>query len=196
MTGDKAKKPIYTKVWFWAIVVVVVFAIAIGSGGGDNASTSASSNAQAAPTEAASTAATTEAAAATTVGIGQPLTVGDLVFTVTSAGTIDELDFYGETKTGHWELISINIQNNGKEAVTIDSSFFKLLESDGTVYETDSDSIMYIDSEKSLFLEAINPKLSKDGEVLFAIPTSAIDLTLQVQTGYFGTETGEISLVQ
>lgn len=201
-TEGISKKPFYKRVWFWviAVIVVIIFAGAIG-GGGDEGSASAGSTTS---TEAGST--TTSASAETTaaeapavsVGIRQPLTVGDLVFTVTEVATTDTLDFYGDTKSGHWLVVNVNVANNSKEAVTIDSSYFKLLESDGTVYETDSDSIMYIDSEKSLFLEEINPKLSKDGQLLFAIPVSVDTnaLTLQVQTGYFGTETGEISLTQ
>lgn len=70
----------------------------------------------------------------------------------------------------------------------LDSSLFKLLESDGTEYGTDSDNIMYIDSEKNLFLAKLNPKLSLQGQALFAVPDSLAvnDLTLQFSGGLFG----------
>lgn len=90
----------------------------------------------------------------------------------------------------------MSVKNESKEAITIDTSFFKLAESDGTIYETDSDNLMYVDSEQSFFLEKINPKLEKTGQVLFAIPEGAKNFKLQVQTGFWGTETGEISLVK
>lgn len=191
----KPKKPFYKKVWFWVIVVIVVaIAASSGSGGGNKtasngASTSATGTAPAEnPAEKPA-----EPAAAK---IGQPLKVGDLVFTVVSASTTKELKSPLGNKTGNWMVVAVKVDNRSKEAVTIDSSFFKLIEGDGTAYETDSDNLMYLPSEQNFFLKKINPKLAAEGQVLFAIPESAKDFKLQVQTGAFGTETGEISLAK
>lgn len=128
--------------------------------------------------------------------IGVPLKVGDLVFTVQDAQTVTELTSVFGNKTGNFMVVTVNVKNESKEAVTLNTSFFKLVEGDGTVYETDSDSLMYIDAEESFFLEAINPKLEKTGKVIFAIPAGITDLELQVQTGAWGTEKGLISLTR
>lgn len=128
--------------------------------------------------------------------IGEPLKVGDLVFTVQDAQTTKELKSVFGDKTGYWMIVTVTVKNESKEAVTMNTSFFKLIESDGTVYETDSDSLLYLDAEDSFFLEDINPKLEKTGKVLFAIPEGVTDLQLQVQTGAWGTQTGLISLVK
>ena len=89
-------------------------------------------------------------------------------------------------------------KNESKDAVTIDSSFFKLLAADGSTYETDSDNLMYLPADKNFFLAKINPNLSKSGQVLFAVSAGAKpqDFKLQVQTGAFGTQTGEIALTK
>jgi len=200
-TVGKTKKPFYKKWWFWAIVVLVVIAAA-SSGGGDDTNTAESPQTEPAATEPASGEAPEEEApeseepAEQVAKIGDALKVGDLVFTVNDAAMTTELKSPLGNKTGNWMVVTVTVKNESKEAVTIDSSFFKLLESDGTVYETDSDGLMYLDTNDNFFLEKINPKLEKQGKVLFAIPDGVTDLQLQVQTGAFGMEKGIISLSQ
>lgn len=184
----KPKKPFYKKWWFWVIAVIIVGVIA-SSGGGSGSSDSAK-----APAEGDKAAPAAEAVKA--AKIGDALKVGDLVFTVKDAAVTKELKSPLGNKKGNWMVVTVAVRNGSKEAVTIDSSFFKLLEGDGTTYETDSDNLMYLDAEQNFFLEQINPKLEKTGKVLFAIPDGLKDLKLQVQTGAFGTETGEISLAK
>lgn len=169
---------------------------AFGNLGGDS-DTDSDSGAVDTPAEPAAEAPAAEEPAVvedTRPKIGEPLKVGDLVFTVQDAQTVTELTSVFGNKSGNFMVVTVNVKNESKEAVTLNTSFFKLVEGDGTVYETDSDSLMYIDAEESFFLEAINPKLEKTGKVIFAIPAGITDLELQVQTGAWGTEQGRISL--
>ena len=203
-TPEKPKKAWYKKWWVWAIAVVVVLAAASGSGGGKSTTTTTnpSSPANSTPAQqpvAQPAAATAEAPAADqATKIGAPLKVGDLTFTVSDAKATKKLTSVFGKKTGDWILVSATVQNGSKDAVLIDSSFFKLLGADGSTYETDSDNLMYLDTEKNFFLAKINPNLSKKGQVLFAVPAGAKpqDFKLQVQTGAFGTQTGEIALTK
>lgn len=186
---SKPKKPFYKKWWVWVIAVIIVGAIASGgSGSGSDTAT--------APAPEGKTDAAPAAEAVKVAKIGDALKVGDLVFTVKDAAVTKELKSPLGNKKGNWMVVTVTVKNGSKEAVTIDSSFFKLLEGDGTTYETDSDNLMYLDAEQNFFLEQINPKLEKTGKVLFALPDGVKDLKLQVQTGAFGTETGEISLAK
>jgi hypothetical protein len=187
----KPKKPIFKKWWFWVIVVVVVIAAA-SSGGGKDGTGTAKAPASAGTTESAPAAPEGEP----TAKIGEPLKVGDLVFTVTDAQPAQELKSPLGDKKGNWMVVTVTVKNESKEAITVDSSFFKLIEGDGTTYETDSDNLMYLPTEQNFFLEKINPKLEKQGKALFAIPEGVTDFKLQVQTGAFGTETGMISLAK
>lgn len=190
----KPKKSIFKKWWFWVIAVLVVGAIASNSGGkgGTSPATTPTSGSTTSTTEAAPAAADGEKAAK----IGVPLKVGDLVFTVKDASMTKLLKSPLGNKKGNWMVVTVSVKNESKEAVTIDSSFFKLIEGDGTAYETDSDNLMYLDAQQNFFLEKINPKLEKQGKVLFALPEGVKDLKLQVQTGAFGTETGLITLAK
>jgi hypothetical protein len=196
----KPSKPFYKKWWVWVIAVLLLGAIAsAGSGGSDTPDADTSSDTEAAAPAAEEPAAEEPAAEEPAVEeeiakIGDPLKVGDLVFTVNDAEVTTELTSPLGAKTGNWMLVTVTVKNESKEAIMIDTSFFKLLEPDGTEYETDSDNLMYIDTEQSFFLENINPKLEKQGQVLFAIPEGITEFNLQVQTGVFGTETGEIAL--
>lgn len=186
---SKPKKPFYKKWWVWVIAVIIVGAIASGGSG-------SGSDTAAAPASGGKTDSAPAAEAVKVAKIGDALEVGDLVFTVKDAGMTKELKSPLGNKKGNWMVVTVAVKNGSKEAVTIDSSFFKLLEGDGTTYETDSDNLMYLDAEQNFFLEQINPKLEKTGKVLFALPDGVKDLKLQVQTGAFGTETGEISLAK
>jgi len=189
--AGKPKKPFYKKWWFWVIAVIIVGTIISNSGGGSSSSDTATAPASGNKTDSAPAAEAVKVAK-----VGDALKVGDLVFTVKDAGLTKELKSPLGNKKGNWMVVTVTVKNGSKEAVTIDSSFFKLLEGDGTTYETDSDNLMYLDAEQNFFLEQINPKLEKTGKILFAIPDGVKDLKLQVQTGAFGTETGEISLAK
>lgn len=200
--GSKPKKPFYKKWWFWVIVVIVVIVALTGGGGGDTGATtsgttpSGSSDSTAAAGNSGSDSDGEVAEEPQVAKIGDTIDVDELAFTVNDVATTTKLSSVFGEKTGNWIVVTVTIKNNSKEAVTIDSSFFKLVESDGTTYETDSDGLMYIDQEDSLFLEQINPKLEKQGKVLFAIPESATDFVLQVQADGLGIHTGEISLAK
>lgn len=196
--SKKGKKPFYKKWWVWAIAVLVVFALA--NGASDDSGGNTSTDITEKPAATAESAATPELPKEETLKkeitkIGVPLQVGDLVFTAKSSKTTKKLHSPFGDKEGSWILVDVKVENKGKEAVMINTGFFKLVEADGTTYETDSDNLMYL-PEESFFLENINPKMSKEGTVLFAAPEGLKDLKLQVQTGFFGTETGEISLAK
>ncbi|WP_026927844.1 DUF4352 domain-containing protein [Granulicoccus phenolivorans] len=182
----KVKKPLWKRWWFWAIAVIVVIAIASPKGGN---STTASQPAESQAPQATATSgqeAPAEQAPAGLPGVGTPVAAGDLEITVNKVSTTTQLKSALGNKSGNWVVVDVTIKNNGQKQATITSSDLKLVEADGTEYSTDSDNIMYLDSEKNLFLKQINPKLSTDGQVLFATPEQAKDFTLKFNSGLFG----------
>ncbi|NTU72164.1 MAG: DUF4352 domain-containing protein [Coriobacteriia bacterium] len=207
--APKEKKPLYKKWWVWVAGLLILGGLvsAMGGGGG-NTDTAAEPSAPVAESPAAEPAAEPEAEpaaepeaapeAATAAKVGTALKVGDLVFKATDAKATKKLKSILGNKSGNWILVTASVKNESKEAVTIDSSFFKLIGKDGAEYETDSDGLMYVEGNENFFLAKINPNLSKKGKVLFAVAPGAKpeDFKLQVQTGLFGTETGEISLTR
>lgn len=138
-----------------------------------------------------------EPAAPTIAAIGESLKVGDVVFKVNEVHTTDKITDGGgyityepDSEGATFLVLNATVENAGKEAITTDSSFFKLKNGDveyspTTIFTTDT---------KFFSFDGINPGLSMTGNVLFEIPVETTGLNLQVQTGIFGTEQGEIKI--
>lgn len=129
--------------------------------------------------------------------IGDDLQINNVVFTVNEISATKEIKDAGgyisykpESEGAEFLVVNVTVKNAGKEAITTDSSFFKLNKGDvvyspSTIFTTDSKFFLY---------DGINPGLKKTGNILFEIPEASQDLTLTVQTGFWGTETGIINL--
>lgn len=126
--------------------------------------------------------------------IGDAVRVGDLEVTVKSVSRRTKLSNGFSSKKGNWLVVKVKLANKGKEQVMVNSSEFSVKESDGTTYSTDSDGMTYVDSDQWLFLKDINPKTSVTGTIVFAVPKSVKDPTLEIASGIFGSDTAEISL--
>ncbi|WP_042454480.1 DUF4352 domain-containing protein [Neobacillus dielmonensis] len=189
MADEKRKKPIYKRWWFWLIVVIIV--IAIASGGGDDTEDNKSDTA----TEQKDTNTKKTKDTQKTYGIGEPVKVGDVVFTVNDKSSAKNVGGqYGANASGTFLILDVTVRNEGKEALTVDSSFFKLYQGD-TEYEASTDGTIYAnESGKGFFLESVNPNLELKGKVVFDVADPNAAYTLQVQTGFFGTETEKINL--
>lgn len=185
------KKPFYKKWWFWLLIVIVIIIIASNSGG-DKSSTTDTSSSSNASTNA-------DKQETTVVNIGEVLRVGDVEFTVNSVKTASNVGGeYGSNAQGKYLIINTTVKNVSNEAITTDSSFFKLLSGEKT-FEADSTAAIYANEDVSFFYEQINPDISLSGNVVFDVTDEVIsnpDLLLQVQTGFFGTKTGQIKIGQ
>ncbi|MGP4106776.1 DUF4352 domain-containing protein [Virgibacillus sp. L01] len=137
-------------------------------------------------------------------GVGETATVSNVGFTVDNVKTPDKIDSGNEfvenaTTSGKFVILDVTVKNDQKEPLTIDSSYFKIKSADGTTYEpiTDGQVMMAMgDSMGDFFLTQINPGLSKSGKVVFEVSKDLKlkDSVLHSQTGFFGTESIEISL--
>jgi len=202
------KKPFYKKWWVWAIAIIILFAIA---GGGD----------ETAPVENASDTGAEEKVEASTepkaeekvepkaeekaepkveekvAGIGEAITVGGVEFTVNGSKTAKNVGGeYGQTSQGTYLLLDVTVKNVGNEAITTDASFFKLISGEKT-FDADSSAGIYANPDTDFFYEQVNPDLSAKGYVVFDVSDEVLantELMLQVQTGFFGTETGLIKI--
>lgn len=211
---EKVKKPFYKKVWVWVLAVIIIGAAASGGGeseeatGADNNEETNSQETTAAETENKET---TDKAAEKKEEkkeekeekvnkIGDLVEVGNVAFKVNGTSTADNVGGeYGETANGTYILVDVEVKNIGKEAITTDSNFFKLVTEDGTEFEADSMATTYAnDAGDGFFLEKVNPTLTKNGTIAFDVSpeiASAIDtLTLHVQEGMFGTKSDKIAL--
>lgn len=216
MTKEKRKKPFYKKWWVWLLAIIIIAGLLGGEeeDTDDNEASSDNTVTEDSPNEDQdsndSTGDTEEDVEEDTteeeiveVGIGVPATIADVSFTVNSVDTTQEISSGNEfidpaTTEGQFIIVDITVKNDKKEAITINSSYFKLVTSDDVEYEptTDGEVSMAMMDEDSFFLEQVNPGLSKTGKVVFEVGLD-LDLSqtiLKGQTGFWGTETVEISL--
>ncbi|MBO1515294.1 DUF4352 domain-containing protein [Metabacillus bambusae] len=196
MAKERIKKPFYRRWWFWAIAVILV--IAIATGGGEDDTDLANDAGDAAPpeTEEGTDAAEGEKQEETkTYKIGDAVKVGDVVFTVHGKSTANNVGGeFGQNASGTYLILDVTVKNEGKEAIMTDSSFFKLLQGD-TEYNADDSATLYAnEAGKGFFLEEINPNLENRGKVVFDVADAKAAYQLQVQSGFWGTETQTIDL--
>lgn len=189
----KVKKPFYKRVWFWLIAGIIV--ISIASGGGDDTGTQTASTE---PTTEETKDKPKEEAKETTGKMNEPLKVGNVSFTVTGTTTAKNVGGeFGVSAQGTYLILDVIVKNESKEALTVDSSFFAI-SSEGATYDADVSADIYAnEAGKSFFLQEINPNLEAKGKLVFDVTDGVIadtEKALNVQTGFFGTETGIIKL--
>lgn len=133
------------------------------------------------------------------VGVGEPLEVDGVEFTVNEWYQADSVgsEFMTSEANDTYIVMNVSVVNNQNEAITIDSNFFKIIEGE-RVFEPDSSASMDANDDGiGLFLEEINPGSSRTANVVFDVTQDVVDSNekqLQVQSGFWGTETGIINL--
>jgi len=176
-------------------LVVVIAAIAIfASGGDEEASSTGNGDSNSGEKE----------KQVKKAGIGEEAKVANVGFTVTNAKSTSKIESGNEftedaTTSGKFVILDMKIKNKKKEALTIDSSYFKIKTKDGTTFEpvTSGQVMMAMGPDANdFFLTQINPGLSKSGKVVFEVAKDVKleNTVLQAQTGFFGTESIEINL--
>lgn len=171
------------------ILVVIVLIMVIGGSGGSKSSpssTSGSNQEQAKKEE------------KVTAKIGEVAQSGDLAFTVSGVKDYKSLgnSFTRKDAQGVFKVVTLKVENTGKETKTIDSSMIKLSDSQGRTFERSSDGQIakgLAQGQVDLFLQQVQPSLSITGEIVFDIPKDATGLILEVRGGLFAPAT-EIKL--
>jgi hypothetical protein len=102
---------------------------------------------------------------------------------------------YGQTKRGNFVIVDFNFTNNSNEAVTLDSASVSLIDSSGNKSEADPDTFGYVPANKDIFLENVNPGVTRQGEVIFTVAPDASGFKLRVgDTNPFSGKNGYVDL--
>lgn len=135
-------------------------------------------------------------------GIGDYVEVGKLAYTVHSVETTNILESDNQfidpaTTDGQFVIVEIEAFNNDSETRMVDSSMFKLIDDQGREFNTstDTDVMMVLDESLNLFLQDINPGISKTGKLVFELPNDVTSYELQVSSG-FGFAGGEYATIK
>ncbi len=120
--------------------------------------------------------------AGSTVAIGQPLTVGDVEWTVTSAYPANQLVSAVDsgTKQGNFVVVSFQFKNNSDEGLTLSSDSLALLDGNGRSFKFDTDTYLYIEWSKALFRFEVTPGDSQEGQIIFKVAPEASQFQLQL----------------
>lgn len=140
-----------------------------------------------------------EAPAAQTVGIGEPLAVGDVAWVVTSARQRDQLQQqdlgeFGETKQGNFVVVNFEFTNNSSESLTLDSLSLALLDDQNRESNPDTDTFGYVPQELDPFLKQVNPGVTEDGRVITVAPDASKFKLRLGDAEFFGDEEGFVRL--
>jgi hypothetical protein len=120
--------------------------------------------------------------AGSTVAVDQPLTVGDVEWTVTSAYPTNQLvsAIDDGTKQGNFVVVSFQFKNNSNEGLTLSSDSLALLDGNGRSFKFDTDTYLYIEWSKALFRFEVNPGDSQEGQIIFKVAPEASQFQLQL----------------
>lgn len=134
---------------------------------------------------------TTKQEQQTSFRMNQEAINGDLAFTVTKMTDAKSLgnSYTKKDAQGVFKIITIKVENIGKETKTIDSSMLKLKDAQDRTFERSSDGQIakgMAQGQVDLFLQQVQPSLSVTGEIVFDIPADASGLILEAKGSMFG----------
>ncbi len=175
-----------------AIIIVVILvilgiigAIISGGGSGDKTTSTDSDAKEEKKKESAKEESKKDKEKAAAVSIGQPVTAGDIEWTVTNARQTDQLSQeslgqFGETKQGNFIVVDVRFTNNGTEPSTLSPQSLSLFDSSDRESRPDPESFGYVPNERNIFLEQVNPGVAKEGTVIFTVAPDASGFRLRV----------------
>ncbi len=134
--------------------------------------------------------------AAAPVNIGEPIAVGEAEWVVTNARKVSELSSsFGTSRQGNFVVVDFTLRNDGSEQVTLSEGDIKLVDDQDRTFETDSDLWEFVEGERNVFLEAVNPGVTEEGEAIYEIPDDAANFQAEVaELGSFTGEPGRVNL--
>jgi hypothetical protein len=92
-------------------------------------------------------------------------------------------------KRGRFVVVDFTFTNNRDEEVTLDPELHMVLKDrTGREFGTDVDSWEFMPTNLNIFLEPVNPGISKNGRVIYQVPPDAWGFTLKLDDVEFWKE--------
>lgn len=185
MTEEVKKQNWFLKHKFMTVVIAIVLIAMLGGKKNDNTNNPSSNDSNSTSKQ------EQQKQQKTNFKMNEPAQNGDLAFTVTQLKDAKSLgnSYTKKQAQGTFKVITVKIENKGKETKTIDSSMLKLKDGQGRTFERSSDGQVakgLAQGQVDLFLQQVQPSLSVTGEIVFDIPADATNLTLEAKDGIFG----------
>jgi predicted metal-dependent phosphotriesterase family hydrolase len=100
-------------------------------------------------------------------------------------------EYTKQTASGIFVIVTMTVENIGKESATMSTSDAKIIDSEGRTLESDTEAWSAL--KENILLKQIQPGLPVMGQTIFDVP-KGITANLQVSNGILGTDTKLISL--
>lgn len=128
--------------------------------------------------------------------MNEAVRVGDVSWTITKARQRNEIkDPFGDRKAGNFVVVDFDFTNEGSEQVTLDSESLELLDGRDRKFGVDTDNLFYVPDDRNIFLEQVNPGVTKLGRAIFTVAPDAQNFTISVgDTQMFADENGYVKL--
>lgn len=131
--------------------------------------------------------------------VGETVTDKDLAFTVTSIDKASSLgnQYMNKDAQGEFYVVTLKIENVGKETKTVDSSMLQVTDSQDRKFDRSIDGQTakgLSEGQVDLFLQQVQPGLSVTGTAVFDLPKDVQEPKLLVKGSMFSSGR-EISLV-
>ena len=126
----------------------------------------------------------------TEYSVGQTAQVANVQWRVSDAYLTNQLrSNFGTQKRGRFVVVNFTFTNNRNEEVTLDPEMHMVLKDrTGREFGTDVDSWEYVPTNLNIFLEPVNPGISKNGRVIYQVPPYAWGFTLKLDDVEFWKE--------
>jgi hypothetical protein len=122
--------------------------------------------------------------------VGQTAQVANVQWRVSDAYLTNQLrSNFGTQKRGRFVVVDFTFTNNRNEEVTLDPELHMVLKDRRSrEFGTDPDSWEYVPTNLDIFLEPVNPGISKYGRVIYQVPPDAWGFTLRLDDVEFWKE--------
>lgn len=171
------------------LVTIVVF---IGGCGEEQATSSSADEIAEQDVAEETTESTEESAEDTVASLGEPVSIGDVEWTVTDVLESDTLVSPFGAEEGNFVIVDVTFQNNSNQDLTLATPFVALLDSQGREFEADmGDNLSYLYPEEIMFVDHVQPGLTKEGKIVFSVAPDSSGLKLLVGEARFASDEHE-----
>lgn len=129
--------------------------------------------------------------------IGDQIEVGNFSYVVNDAKFAKTIgnEFTQKTADGIFLIVNVTFRNNDNEEHTLDNSFFKLTDENGTEFKssTDGETALEMSGQETLFLKQCNPHITKSGLLIFEVPEKKV-YDMHLSGGFWNGKTAVVKL--
>ncbi|MFA5061389.1 MAG: DUF4352 domain-containing protein [Candidatus Pacearchaeota archaeon] len=194
MVKSGAKKSWYTR--WWAIILFVFIGLTILGGlfGEDSSNTSIkdtnsideNENIQANQEE------------LKIYSVGDSVQAGDFKWKITqftTSKTIGSNPYLTSEASGIYLILDVEVENTGNSAEYLMDSYLKLIDNQNREFSPDSGAAIYLDSNKALLFEQVNPGIVKKGKIVFDVPEGLEFVNVRISSNLLSSSVYQVKLM-